>query len=193
MTKALAAAAAAAGDRPENGNDADKIRMKRKSVAIVAEGSDVGVAPSQAAKEYYSARKSLSEPCVSSAQAAKLALELGEPPAQEDVSASKEQPVTGDGSNLDAEIAQRAMLLSAVPLALRRPLLMLAALPANTPVPTAVLSRLWARVLDGEDVVATVDGLEECGLVLSAQPTEYSVWVLVTPEVQEHLQVCAQL
>lgn len=94
--------------------------------------------------------------------------------------------------DLTAALEERAELLSAVPEDLRQPLLMLAAMPANTPIPTAVLARLWSRLVEAEDVVRTVDGLEQSGLVLSAQPTEYSVWVLVTPEVQEHLQVAAQ-
>mmetsp|Transcript_5208 Transcript_5208/g.13145 ORF Transcript_5208/g.13145 Transcript_5208/m.13145 type:complete len:1395 (+) Transcript_5208:246-4430(+) len=192
MQNALAQAAQAAGgeDRSLRIN-----KSSRMSVTLPTEGEGTGLAPSEAAAEFHRARKSMAEARITAQEAGKLALQLGEAPQQDclEATARKTVQMLSEEEELDLveELGERSMLLSAVPEPLRVPLLMLATVPANTPVPMSVLRRLWSRVMGADEVVRTVDGLEQCGLVLSAQPSEYSVWALVTPEVQEHLQAVA--
>lgn len=141
----------------------------------------------QVAREFHQARKSMEareKPPAKGGEREPLQLSTGDVPW----AGKTKLRATPGLSDFESQLMERAMMLSSAPARLRAVVLLLAVLPPDTPVPMVMLQNLWANILQAEEFASTVQDLEEEGYVVTAQPTENSLWVLVDSGVQEHLQ-----
>mmetsp|Transcript_17493 Transcript_17493/g.48802 ORF Transcript_17493/g.48802 Transcript_17493/m.48802 type:complete len:1525 (-) Transcript_17493:573-5147(-) len=199
-------AAETASAAQEGGASEALKNLKKRCNSMQARGADEVLPEGQtkAAREFHKARGSLefaqrppgaSVPILGFAKAPReegtsaAARKQQQQAAAESVPDSIHQAIKKAREEVDMALSEKALKLNTVPAELCKPLLLLSVLPVDTPAPTAMLQRLWADHVSVENIPRMVEELEVEGYIVSARPTEDSLWLLLDGSVQDSLQL----